>query len=397
MNKVLEILGGLSAMVLLLAAVGWILLMWLKRSEDPARLVFKWILTVVIAAIIVGTAVSAAGPLGKFLAVAVGAICGLILAVIWVPNIINAVASPFMNLYLGGSEGPEPQPFYSIAQAKRKQGKYSEAAAEIQKQLAKFPGDFRGMLMLAEIQAENLDDLSGAQLTVERLLAETERPVADAALALNRLADWHLKFGQDPDSARSALERIVELFPGSEQAYLATQRVAHLSSTGCLAAKKEPHRITLGQYQDNIGLLQEPAAVRAPDEDPAAMAARLVHRLQEQPHDDEAREKLALIYADHYQRLDLAVNQLEELISQPNAPARQVAHWLNRLADLRIKHGGDEMGARDALLRIINLYPRSAAAETAKIRISHLPLELRANQKSQVMPLGSSESNIGSR
>src|SRR6266508_2716411 len=274
MNKALEIVGGVVATLLMLLVVGWILFAWLKRSEDPARLVFKWILTLVLAAILFGTAASASGPFGKFLAVALGGIFGLVLAAVWVPNLINAIATPFTNLYVGGSEGPEPRPFYSIAQAKRKQGKYLEAEAEVRKQLAEFPGDFPGLLMLAEIQAENLDDLSGAQTTVERLLVETERPAADAALALNRLADWHLRFGHDPGSARSALERIVGMFPASEQAYLATQRIAHLSSPEMLAEKKEPHRIKLGQYQDNIGLLREPLAVRPPVKNPPRMRQR---------------------------------------------------------------------------------------------------------------------------
>ena len=162
-----------------------------------------------------------------------------------------------------------------------------------------------------------------------------------------------------------------------------------------LAEKKEPRRVKLEHYQDNIGLLREPAAVRPPAEDPALSAMRLVNHLQAHPEDDEAREKLALIYAEHYQRIDLAADQLEDLIGQPNAPAKQIVHWLNLLADLRIKCASDVGGARDALQRIVDLFPKSAAAETAKTRLAYLQLELRAKQKSQVVPLGSYESNIG--
>jgi tetratricopeptide (TPR) repeat protein len=396
MSKLFDILGGLVAAGLLVVVAGGILYRWLKNSEDPARLVFKWLLTLVLTGLVIGTAASASGPSGRFLAVAVGALCGLALAAIWVPHLINAIASPFMNLYTGGNQPPDPQPLYSVAQARRKQGKYQEAVAEIRKQLAQFPGDFYGLLLLAEIQVENMDDLSGAQSTVERLLAEKERSPTESALALNRLADWHLKYGQDPAAAEGALRRILELFPDTPQSYLATQRLAHLTSPEMLADKKEPHRIKLGQYQQNIGLLSEPSdLVRPPTENLASTAAGLVRHLEEHPGDSEARERLALIYADHYQRLDLATDQLEELILQPNAPVRQIVHWLNLLADIRIKYAGDLTGARDALQRIVDLFSRSAAAETARSRIAHLPLELRARQKSQALRMGSYESNVG--
>ena len=95
------------------------------------------------------------------------------------------------------------------------------------------------MLMLAEVEAENLKDLPGAQMTIERLLTEPNQSPINLGLALNRLADWHLKYGQDPESAREALQRIIRLFPETEQAYLAGQRIAHLSTSEMLAEKSE--------------------------------------------------------------------------------------------------------------------------------------------------------------
>ena len=125
------------------------------------------------------------------------------------------------------------------------------------------------------------------------------------------------------------------------------------------------------------------------------VASSLVKHLEEYPEDGEARERLALIYAEHYQRLDMAADQIEQLVAQPNAPAKQVVHWLNMLADLQIKHAGDLDGARSSLQRIVDLYPRAAAAESAKTRAVHLALELRAKTKSQAVKLGSYEQNIG--
>jgi len=66
-----------------------------------------------------------------------------------------------------------------------------------------------------------------------------------------------------------------------------------------------------------------------------------VKHLEQHPLDTEVREKLAILYADHYQRLDMATGELEQLIEEPNQPSKRVAHWLNLLADLQIRHGAD--------------------------------------------------------
>ena len=92
---------------------------------------------------------------------------------------------------------------------------------------------------------------------------------------------------------------------------------------------------------------------------------------------------------------DLAADQVEQLLSQPNVPAKHVVHWLNLLADLQIKHAGNVAEARQALQRIVDLFPQSAAAENARNRVAHLQLELRARKESQVVKLGSYEQNIG--
>src|SRR5438093_12479368 len=122
----------------------------------------------------------------------------------------------------------------------------------------------------------------------------------------------------------------------------------HLPPAEMLAHKNEPHRVKLGQYQENIGLLQEPATTHPPSEDPAAVASELLKHLEQHPQDSEARERLALIYAEHYRRLDLAADQLEQLLGQPNLPARQAVHWLNLLADLCVRHAGDLPASRGA-------------------------------------------------
>src|SRR5205814_4554004 len=116
-------------------------------------------------------------------------------------------------------------------------------------------------------------------------------------------------------------------------------------------------------------------------EDPAAQAADYVKHLEQYPEDSEVREKLALIYAEHYQRLDLATDQLEQLIQQPNQPAKQQAHWLNLLASLHVKHGSDYELARAALQRIIDFNAGSAVASLAEQRLAHLKLDLKGREE----------------
>ena len=59
----------------------------------------------------------------------------------------------------GGSEEVIPKPAYSVAQSKQKQGKYLEAITEIRKQLERFPTDFEGQFLLAQIEAEERERL----------------------------------------------------------------------------------------------------------------------------------------------------------------------------------------------------------------------------------------------
>jgi hypothetical protein len=120
-----------------------------------------------------------------------------------------------------------------------------------------------------------------------------------------------------------------------------------------------------------------------------------VNHLERHPLDTEAREKLASIYTDHYKRLDLATEQLEQLITQPNQPIKNVVRWLNLLADMQIRSGADYETVKLSLERIIELDPHMAAAEMARNRLGLLKLELRAQAKKEDVKLGTYEQNIG--
>jgi hypothetical protein len=93
--------------------------------------------------------------------------------------------------------------------------------------------------------------------------------------------------------------------------------------------------------------------------------------------------------------MDLAVDQLEQLIAFPNETPRHIVQWLNLLADLHIRCGRDLAGAEAALRRILEQFPSPALAEPALARLAALQGELKAGQITQVKTLGHYEKNLG--
>lgn len=393
-TSTLELAGKVLVLIVVLGLAIWGMIRVLQRSEDPARLLFKWVLTVGIVISFHWKIVPLA--LGSpFIGIPVAALFGLGLAAIWRHTITDFLAKPFASLYDGGSAEIAPQAYYSIAEARRKQGKYSEAVAEIRKQLEKFPTDFQGQMMLAEIHAENLDDVPGAEVTIHRLCAQQGHAPINIAYALNTLADWHLKYALDREAVRNDLQRIGELLPDSDHAIVAAQRLAHLASTQQLVAAHDRYHPILRAGIQNIGLLKSSDSPKPAEANIDGMAAEYVKHLEEHLLDFEVREKLALIYADHYQRLDLATDQLQQLIEMPGQTAKRATHWLNLLADLQVRHGADYAVVADTLQQIIDRYPHTPGAEIARTRLSHLKLEFRVRETTSTVKMGNYEQNLG--
>ena len=397
-DRTYEIVRGTVLLAVALSAAGWCVFRCLKRTDDPARLIFKWVLTGgVVGCLIwvVGPMVAKGDHVAAFIGIPLTAVVGLALAIIWRQDLADLAARPFASLYDGGSQEPIPHPAYSVAQSKQKRGNYLEAIAGIRKQLDRFPTDVEGQLLIAQIQAEDLKDLPAAELTVERFCAQPGHAPQNIVFALYSLADWHLKITQDREAARRHLEKIVALFPESEFALGAAHRIAHLGSPEMLLAPHERKKFTVTEGVQNLGLRRDQEHLKPAEPDPEKVAADCVKHLEQHPLDTEAREKLAVIYADHYGRLDLAAGELEQMIGQPNQPARLIVHWLNLLADLQIRGGAGFQAVQQTLQRIVDRNPEVAAAEIARHRLALLKLEMKGKDKSQAVKLGSYEQNIG--
>lgn len=182
----------------------------------------------VVAAPLVLLALAFGGPLG-ILGLALE-FAPFILLPLGVWAFLNWFVKPIGALFDGGSEEPDAAPFYYLAEACRRKGDFDEAIERTQDQLEKFPDDYRGLMLLAEIQAENLKDIPAAKATIDQILNTPNQSPQNIAFALGRLADWHLSNEHDAPLARAALFRVMELLPETEFATAASERLRQLDS-----------------------------------------------------------------------------------------------------------------------------------------------------------------------
>ncbi len=390
-HRIFDITLGTVGLVIAIGLVGVGIFYMLRKSEDPAKMFFKLAFTIpfVIFCILLGGKM---GPFGPFLIV----LMAVVLSFMWTPHIGELLAKPLTSLYDGGDEPIEPKPYYSVALSKRKLNRPFEAIASVREQLAKFPNDFEGISLLASIQAEDTKDLPGAEITFNHFCDQSESPPRQVAAAWTQMADWHLKLVQDVDSARASLEKIIAKFPGSALSSAAAQRIAHLGGTEkILLASHDRQAMAVPEGIKNIGLLDSTKFLRPEETDPEKLAAEFVKHLEQHPLDTEVRERLAIIYARHYQRLDLAVLELVQMINEPGQPPKRVAHWLNLLADLQIHGGADYETVRETLGKIMERFPGLPVADLAQSRLNLLRLEIKGKKETPNKMLGVYEQNIG--
>src|SRR5215471_2474594 len=238
--SVWQIIRGTLIGLIGLAGLGWFIVRTVKNAEDPPKMILKWILTVPTI-FLIAVAVPWFGPIGPLIIAA----CGVFMSLLWTPHIGAAMIAPLTNLIDGGNLPPEARPAYSMAQAKQKKGMYLEAISDIRNQLNRFPTDFEGHMLLAQIQAEDLKDLQGAELTLQRFCAQPGHAPKNITFALFSMADWQLKYGQDRDAAQRALEQIIALLPETEFALTAAQRIAHLADAQMVLSPHDRKKFTV--------------------------------------------------------------------------------------------------------------------------------------------------------
>jgi hypothetical protein len=338
--------------------LGWVVLEAGRGSEGEARSQFKALcLTCFIAMVVPALALVLFGGLTML------GLAGVVLLVPvagYGPSVLNVKTTP---------------PMYARAIARMKFGKYSEAELEIIHQLEKCEDDFEGWMMLAELYANQFNDLPEAEQTILEICDQPRTKSPQIAIALHRLADWQLHRAGNPEAARRALEMICHRLPRTHLAHMAQLRMNQLpASTAELHQQQQSAQIPLPALGDS---LDEP-----PDQDSgmdrkraAREANNCVEILNGDPNNVPARERLARLFAEHLDEPGLGLDQVNLLLEMPDQPDARRAEWLGLVAAWHIRYLHDTDTGRKILERVIREFPQSAQAFAARRRIQLLDRE----------------------
>jgi hypothetical protein len=262
-------------------------------------------------------------------------------------------------------------PMYSRAVARIKFGKYNEAEWEIIKELDNWEDDFDGWMMLADLYANQFKDLDEAERTVREIVDQPATTPSQLAVALHRLADWHLKLAQDPDAARRALQIICDRLKGTHLAHMAQLRMNQLPASAAeLREQTNAQPIPLPALGDQMDL---PAAPSGMDREKAAkLANACVEQLKQNPNNVAAREKLARTLAERLGKAPMAIEQINLLLEMPDRSEEERAGWLGLVAAWQIKYCQNVHAGQQVLERLVREFPNSVQAMAARRRLELL-------------------------
>jgi len=262
-------------------------------------------------------------------------------------------------------------PMYSSAIAKMKFGKYSEAEWEIIRQLENAENDFNGWMLLAELHATQFKDLPEAEQIILEVCDQPNVKAPQVAVALHKLADWHLKIGNDPDAASRALQVITSRFPRSHLAHMAQLRLAQLPRTvEELREQRQARPVPLPALGDSFDESPADSPAALDSKAATALANQLSDRLKHNPNDVSVRERLARVLAEQLGNADLAIEQIELLLGMPESPDNKRADWLGLIAAWQLKFKHDSDTARQIMERLIRAFPNSPQAMAAQRRLA---------------------------
>jgi len=278
------------------------------------------------------------GKIGVLLMIAPMVLVGML----WVGPLMDFLGGNAINSLLGGGEKIEAKPLYSIAEAKWRQGKAKLAIDLIDDELAKFPCDFEGQMLKAQIQMESLRDFPSAEGTLLCIAAQPQHEPGQIARALFQLADWQQKKG-DKSSMKGTLTALRDRFPESGIEMTCAQRLARMEFS-----------IDSNDSRDASEIVSE-----------------CLKQLGEHPLDNHTREQLARVYFGRYGKPDLAWEEMNKLFANPFQQPRDISRWLNLMADWHLKKNNID-GARQCMQQIIARYPDLPFSDEAKNRLTRI-------------------------
>lgn len=276
----------------------------------------------------------------------------------------------------------KPQPFYARAIARMKMGKYQEAESEVIQQLETSQEDFEGWMMLAELYATQFNDLPQADRVVYDVCSQPNVTSLQISLAFHRLADWHLKLGNDPVSARRALAEIPHRLPETHFARMAQVRAQQLPANAKeWLDQQKPKTFRLPTLSSGLDESPSRPGTQLSRTDAAALANECVERLKRDPNDAGSRERLAELLVEDLGKVDLGIEQLQLLLQMPDQPEKKRAEWLSRLAGWHFRHRKDPAATKEVLQRLIREHPQTAQGFAAQRWLNLLDMEARFEKK----------------
>jgi tetratricopeptide (TPR) repeat protein len=301
--------------------------------------------------------------------------------------------APAVHYISGLPPKKKPSPMYSRAVAKLKLGRYTEAELEVLGQLENFEEDYEGWMMLAELYAQQFNDLPEAEQTIRGLCEQPNLTALQISRAYQRLADWHLKLGRDPVAARRALEEICRKLPETHAAHMARLRMDQLpASRKEWLEQIEVKPIKLPALKTDLDDADgEGTAPIQPEPSAVELANELVAKLCQDPNQIGARERLARVLSEKLGKHATAIEQLELLIGMPQAEEKKKAEWLSWIAAWQLQHLHDQESGCKTLERLVHEYPQTPQAFAAQRRLNLIDMEkrfeaVRAKEASPPLP-----------
>jgi hypothetical protein len=285
---------------------------------------------------------------------------------------------PTVHLALPLDRKIQAPPSYARALAKLQFRKFAAAEQEVLQELDRCQDDYEGWMMLAGMYANHFGEVLEADLTVRELCEQPNLSGAQIALALHRLADWHLKLADDPARAREALQTIIHKLPDTHFARMAQQQIDQLPRNREELREQREHKpLRLPVLKDPLDESAAASAAPVDRAEAARQANQLAERLRQDPNEVAVREKLAVVLAEQLQKADLGIEQLELLLAMPDQPEAKTAHWLSLMAAWQIRYRQDWAAAGPLLERLVRDYPQSPQAFLAQRHLNLHQVELR--------------------
>ena len=272
-----------------------------------------------------------------------------------------------------------PTPCYSRALAKISFSRYDEAEMEVIRELEQCEDDFDGWMMLGELYATHFHDLPGAAATIRDICAQPSTTPVQVSIALHKLADWYLKVGHDPVSARSALEQICARIPGTHLEKMARQRIARIPLTReALLEKERGKPLHLPHVPDEV---QPTSGSSLSPEQATAQASGLVEVLKKNPDDVAAREQLARLLAENLNDAGHGIDQLQLLLTMSGQSPAKRAEWLLTIAGWHARYREDVEEAKLIYQQVMRDFRDTPHAFSAQRKINLLEAQAQFQRR----------------